>query len=71
MRGQIEEQRGDAAAAREFYNKGVSLDKHFRGVYFTDSYKELTCSYINHTTLPNTAQEESQLYSTVVASLSP
>ena len=24
MRGQIEEQRGDTAAAREFYNKGVS-----------------------------------------------
>lgn len=25
MRGQIEEQRGNAAAARELYNKGVSL----------------------------------------------
>ena len=24
MRGQIEEQRGDVAAAREFYNKAVS-----------------------------------------------
>lgn len=34
MRGQIEEQRGDVAAAREFYNKGVSLTS----ILLTDVY---------------------------------
>ena len=32
MRGQIEEQRGNAAAAGELYNKGVSLAKYCRDV---------------------------------------
>ena len=38
MRGQIEEQRGNAAAARELYNKGVSLAKC---IEFMRSYQKI------------------------------
>jgi hypothetical protein len=59
MRGQIEEQRGNAAAARELYNKGVSLAKYCL---------EFTCSY---KIFSKSAQEEPQLHFTMVASFSP